>query len=232
MSARIAVVAARRVYSKHRAPGACAVSASPHPRTVQKGSAWQGKEVGRKKLAKGSTAAMKERLQSQQKHTHARTRTHARTHAHARHPTLAHAAAPNLRAPHAQFSAATFMLHSVLKKVDLPTLGRPTMPILTLLLGRPWGGEGGGGRGRCVCLRLRGSECAKGGAAGRGGKRTSRLRLGASSFLGGIFEGEEFYEVVGGDRIFARGNHYFPEGAGGGPRGRLVLRRCGALAYQ
>ena len=39
-----------------------------------------------------------------------------------------------------RFSAGTFILHMRLKKEDLPTLGRPTMPILTWLPGRPSSG--------------------------------------------------------------------------------------------
>ena len=36
-----------------------------------------------------------------------------------------------------KFSAATLMLQSKLKNVDLPTFGRPTTPIFTLLPGLP-----------------------------------------------------------------------------------------------
>mmetsp|Transcript_26706 Transcript_26706/g.67939 ORF Transcript_26706/g.67939 Transcript_26706/m.67939 type:complete len:238 (+) Transcript_26706:816-1529(+) len=43
-----------------------------------------------------------------------------------------------------KFSAGTVILHMMLKVVDLPTLGRPTTPALTLLLGLPSRTRGGG----------------------------------------------------------------------------------------
>jgi hypothetical protein len=43
-----------------------------------------------------------------------------------------------------KFSAGTLILHIRLKVVDLPTLGMPTMPALTLFVGRPSSARGGG----------------------------------------------------------------------------------------